>query len=266
MEKTLSDLIEISHYAAQHPRLVQGGGGNCSVKAKDRRWVKASGYFLEDISASGGYAILDAVSGMPVDESKGKASMEAPLHTLLGDYVIHTHPIAVAAFVSSEEAKADFRSIFPESCYVWIDYAPPGKLLFEKVKETISAEAIRGNLILFLQNHGLFVSSPSKEQCMRLHEETVKRLEIFFGPCQDLPVIPSGKFLTPDHAVYEHLAAPDLSVKQRISVEETLLFARHALSLIKAKGWNPHWLPEDQIAFVLGMDQEKYRQQIWKKP
>ena len=199
----LADLIEISRFAGVHPQWVQGGGGNCSVKDQNKMWVKASGCFLEEVSVDQGYAVVDAKTGQPLDEEYGKASMETPLHTLLGSFVIHTHPVLVSAYVSSYEAKNQFKELFPESPFVWVDYATPGKKLFEKVKATIPAAAAQNDLVLFLENHGLFVSSALKKKAMDLHQEVLFRLQSFFGDPQKLPEIDPGKCLTPDHAVYE---------------------------------------------------------------
>ncbi len=267
MEKTLRDLIEISKFAAQHPRLVQGGGGNCSVKSSEKRWVKASGSFLEDISESHGFAIVDARSGTPLDESRGKASMETPLHTLLGSFVIHTHPVAVAALVSSTEGQRWFRELFTDDAHVWVEYATPGQKLYEKVKSTLQGRALSSDWVLFLKNHGLFISSESKERVMDLLEKTVSCAEQFFGkPPEKLPEIPADRYLTPDHVIYGPLGKTGPSPKQTIAVEETLLLVRQALGLIAQKGGTPDWLPASETAVLLGMDEEKYRRKILGNP
>ncbi|HLU47111.1 MAG TPA: class II aldolase/adducin family protein, partial [Planctomycetota bacterium] len=57
----LDELIAISREIGAQPDLVQGGGGNTSVKSRDgkRMFVKASGAALEDMSAERGWAELD---------------------------------------------------------------------------------------------------------------------------------------------------------------------------------------------------------------
>lgn len=269
MENPIREHMELSHYAAQHPRLVQGGGGNCSVKFSAHMVVKASGYFLEDVGLERGFAVVGLQDGRPLPESKEKVSLEAGLHRLLNTYVIHTHPIAAAALVGSEEGKRFFRQIFPEATYVWVDYAAPGKRLFQKVEETLRpfSGKMPERQALLLQNHGLFTAAASKQACMQFHEETVRKLEDFFQPeaRADLPAMPPRCYLTPDHAVYSSMDIRNLSPKQETSVREIEIFGRSAFELILKKGWHPAWLPAGEVDFVLGMEEEKYRQQMWKE-
>lgn len=228
--------------------------------------VKASGYFLEDVSEAAGFAVLD-LSGSNPSSGSPKPSMEAPLHTLLGSYVIHTHPVAVAALVCSEEGPVGFTALFPDKGHYWIDYVPPGEKLFQEVKRRLGPAAHdAGEKVLFLQNHGLFVSAPSSARCMEIHDAVVLKLEKFFNVPESKEKLPQGKFLTPDHAVYGRLPEGPLSGKQKTSVEETQIFAQKVYGLILAKKWRPRWLSDQDVATVLGMDEEKYRQQLWAKP
>ena len=137
LENAVVDLVELSRYAAQHPRLVQGAGGNCSVKFSDRLVIKASGYLLEEVSEQDGYVVLDLKTELPIEGSALKASLETHLHKLLRKYVIHTHPIVVIALVSAWQGKQVFRDLFPEGFYQWVDYAPPGDLLAQRVSEAL---------------------------------------------------------------------------------------------------------------------------------
>ncbi len=263
--QALQDLIEISKSVAQHPRLVQGGGGNCSVKSGGKRWVKASGCFLEDVSEKKGFAIVDAVSGAPLDETSGKASMETPLHTLLGSFVIHTHPVAIAAFTSSTESQHWFKQLFSDPLYVWVPYATPGKNLFEKVRSIVSAQDCQTDKVLFLQNHGLFVTSESKQRALDLHERTVSSVEKFFEKNKTPAEIPSDHFLTPDHVIYGQLKNNAVSLKQKTAVDETLLLVGEALALMHQKGGAPHWLLNSEVALLSNMEEEKHRRQVWEK-
>ena len=179
MDPSIQDLIDISHYAARHPSWVQGGGGNCSVKARGRMFIKASGFFLEELAEDNGYSILDLATKQPAENNRLKPSMEFPLHTLLGNYVIHTHPSAAGALVCAGEGKAEFRKIFPEPHFIWVDYANPGLNLFLKVRETLAGlpQPVPEDKVLFLQNHGLFAAAAAKKRCMELHDEAIARCE-----------------------------------------------------------------------------------------
>lgn len=288
-EGSITELVELCRYASPHPRFVQGGGGNCSVKAGITMAVKASGYFLQDISPQAGIAFVDLKTGLAVPGSAEKPSMESPLHHLLGTYVIHTHPIAVAALVCAKEGKRAFETLFPGREYAWVDYAAPGKKLFEKVKETLSEKAGDSETrVLFLKNHGLFAAAAAKDECIALHEKVIKILERFFGgPFSGGDrAIPEGCFLTPDHAVYTGCSGGDrppgqpaprerrggkidslpLSKKQIQAITEIRQFAREVLAILQAKKWEPDWLSGRDAQEVLNMDEEKYRQTLWRKP
>ncbi len=53
MDNALKELIRISNTVGKDPSLVQGGGGNTSVKTDDAQdmYIKASGTALKDMTA-----------------------------------------------------------------------------------------------------------------------------------------------------------------------------------------------------------------------
>ena len=118
----LKDLERISQAAGRSPDLVQGGGGNTSVKLDDSLMaVKASGYKLSDITTTDGYVVVnyknirdyhervdlskdtdyEKESGefvrsnvVPMEGLKPlRPSVEAGFHSVLLKNVIHTHPV-----------------------------------------------------------------------------------------------------------------------------------------------------------------------------
>lgn len=269
MDRAITELVELCRYAAEHPRLVQAGGGNCSVKSGTTMAVKASGYFLQDVTREKGVALVDLKTGLVIDGCSEKPSLESPLHRLLGSYVIHTHPVAVAALVCARQGRQAFETLFRDTGYLWIDYAAPGQKLFEKVKESLPQGSNTASVshVLFLQNHGLFVSAPAKDRCIALHEKIVATLEQFFGSnsLKGEILIPEGCYLSPDHVVYSSLDTATLSPKQGAELAEIKQFAREALLLMQSRGWTPQWLPDHEVKHVLNMGGEKYRQSRWRK-
>lgn len=266
MQQAAADLAELARYAAKHPQFVQGGGGNCSVKWDARMAVKASGYFLEDVTERSGYVVLDESGRVCASGENERPSLEAPLHRLLGRYVIHTHPIVAGALVCAEQGREAFRSLFPEDTSVWIAYAKPGLELAGEIARALASSHARvdEDLVLFLENHGVFVSAPGKEECMGLHEFVIQRLQQFFGhaaPAAEQAA--STGYLSPDHAVYLNLDGPIRSDRQRLAVAETQAFAGGVHALIGAKRWTPRYLRPQDVAAVLGMSEEKYRQRLW---
>ncbi|MHC4533254.1 MAG: class II aldolase, partial [Planctomycetota bacterium] len=57
MNKALAELIRVSNETGGDPTLVQGGGGNTSVKTDDGKYmyIKASGTALKDMSQKKGW-------------------------------------------------------------------------------------------------------------------------------------------------------------------------------------------------------------------
>lgn len=273
MDREIAELVEMCHYAAERPRFVQAGGGNCSVKAGTSMAVKASGYFLQDVTHQKGIALVDLKTGQTFGSGSEKPSLESPLHQLLGPYVIHTHPIAVGALVCAEQGRHGFETLFRGEGYLWIDYAAPGQKILDKVKESLPPgfNAASGEQVLFLQNHGLFVAAAGKEKCIAIHEKVVTALEQFFDAASlsGEALIPEGYYLSPDHAVYAGYAAVGaeeaLSEKQRRDLAEIRQFAREVLLLIQGRGWTPQWLPGQEVQYVLNMGGEKYRQSRWRQ-
>ncbi|MBI4605641.1 MAG: SDR family oxidoreductase [Planctomycetes bacterium] len=130
----LLELIRISRAAGADPDLVQGGGGNTSVKSRDGSslFVKASGTALGEMDEARGWAEVDLAAArdlarredlarLPADRRESEAlrllqaavrrpagarpSVEASLHAILGRVVIHTHPVGLNALLCSRRSR-----------------------------------------------------------------------------------------------------------------------------------------------------------------
>lgn len=143
MNKALADLIRISNITGKDSALIQGGGGNTSVKTADGRfmYIKASGTDLKDMDSHAGWCKLRltpvlaiikdksiAKLGVQARETKvvkrlllacddkasagARPSIEAHLHAMLGKCVIHLHPVAVLSFVCAKNGKAELEKLF----------------------------------------------------------------------------------------------------------------------------------------------------------
>ncbi len=143
MDKALTDLIRISNITGKDSALIQGGGGNTSVKTADGRYmyIKASGTDLKDMGTRSGWCKLRlapvlaiikdksiAKLGVQARETKvvkrllfacddkvtgdARPSIEAHLHAMLGKCVIHLHPVAVLSFACAKNGKAELEKLF----------------------------------------------------------------------------------------------------------------------------------------------------------
>src|SRR4030042_3811480 len=79
MEKNLSELIKISRIVGKNSLLIQGGGGNTSVKADDGKYmyIKASGTTLKDMDKNRGWRRirLEPVLAIIKDKSLAKLNV-----------------------------------------------------------------------------------------------------------------------------------------------------------------------------------------------
>ncbi|NQT03318.1 MAG: class II aldolase/adducin family protein, partial [Planctomycetes bacterium] len=79
MNKALAELIRVSNETGGDPTLVQGGGGNTSVKTADGKYmyIKASGTALKDMDAKNGWRRMDVKSVMSVIDDRSLAKLPA---------------------------------------------------------------------------------------------------------------------------------------------------------------------------------------------
>ena len=187
-EALLAPLVSVSRRYGADPDWVLAGGGNTSFKTADRLYVKASGFALGSIDASGfcamdrsrldaiwtrsypanreereDAALADLMAARLPGETK-RPSVETLLHSFFPQaYVVHTHPAMVNGLTCGQNGEAAFRRLFSEEG-IWVPFVDPGFILANAVREVF--EAFRAGhgaapSILFMQNHGLLVAGES---------------------------------------------------------------------------------------------------------
>lgn len=203
--KELKELEHISQAVGNSPDLVQGGGGNTSVKLSDELMaVKASGYKLSQITPQEGFVVVNYKnirsyyenvqldSGIDYEKDsvefvknniveleglkKLRPSVEAGFHSILKKYVIHTHSVYANIICCAENGKELVEKIFEGKGYtcLWVPYINPGFNLTLKIREGISeCNKEQGSFpeVIFMENHGLIVNSDEYEKCIELHSE-----------------------------------------------------------------------------------------------
>jgi rhamnose utilization protein RhaD (predicted bifunctional aldolase and dehydrogenase) len=211
MDAALADLIRISNETGGDPTLVQGGGGNTSVKTADGQYmyIKASGTALRDMSARKGWRRLrlDLARSVVKDESiaqmeaqprelevvdrlllacddkvktVARPSVEAHLHAWLDKCVIHLHPSAAGAYHNARNGRAKVGKLFRAEALppLWVPYTDPGYMLAKRIARLV--EGYRDQFgktpgILFLEKHGLFITANSAGGALRLVRRVIKR-------------------------------------------------------------------------------------------
>lgn len=184
----LEQFIEMSRYAGERFDMVQAGGGNASIKLDEKTMlIKASGGLLSEIEPGRGYVKVDyrevlAILGSPIatrtrerrkrDEllarrvkeavldSGGRPSIETFLHALLDKYTLHVHPITVNALACRKGWESELKGLADEALFV--QYRTPGIELALGLKSSLNRFIGRHGKkpeVIFLQNHGLIVTS-----------------------------------------------------------------------------------------------------------
>jgi len=210
MNQALADLIRISRETGGDPTLVQGGGGNTSVKTADGQYmyIKASGTALKDMNERAGWRRLRLDMALSVvkdrsiaemdtrsrelevvnrlllacdDDIKTEArpSVEAHLHAWLDKCVIHLHPSAAGAYVNAKNGRARLGQLFKAESLppLWVPYTDPGYMLAKRIARLV--EGYRKEFgsrpgILFLEKHGLFITANSAAGALRLVRRVIR--------------------------------------------------------------------------------------------
>ncbi len=194
----------MSKYAGERFDLVQAGGGNSSAKLKNNQMlIKASGYLLSDISINVGYSKVytnkisniinnDAIKNefskrkkeilakKLVEEATinkiNRPSIETLLHSTLYKYTLHTHPIVVNIIVIKKEWKEILLSIFKNKDMALVPYKTPGIDLALELNKVISNFKVIPKII-FLQNHGLIITSNNINDIQKITEIVLEKIE-----------------------------------------------------------------------------------------
>lgn len=206
MQKTIKQLIQISRFAGERFDLVQAGGGNSSIKVNnDEMLIKASGISLADLAEDKGYArvnyskikeIIDAAQKLETKEAReafaarelkkaqldqNRPSIETYLHALTDTCTLHTHPIPTNLLMVRKDYGQILEELFDD--YVLVEYQTPGIDLAiamqKEIKKHIENHGTQPK-IMFLKNHGLFISASEESEVITLTEEVNNKLADYF--------------------------------------------------------------------------------------
>lgn len=211
MDESLLQLVRISRTVGKDASLIQGGGGNTSVKTEDgeHMYIKASGTSLKDMSEQGGWRRLrlDSVVSIMKDESieklgtyareaevverllgacddevggDNRPSVEAHLHAFGDKCVLHLHPAAVLAYACARNGRRELEELFKdeEPAPLWVPYADPGYNLAMRVWKLLDEYQDRFGrkpAICFLEKHGLLISANDADGALGLLDTVISR-------------------------------------------------------------------------------------------
>jgi ribulose-5-phosphate 4-epimerase/fuculose-1-phosphate aldolase len=198
----LRSLVRHSVRLGSDLRLVQGAGGNLSVKADGVLWIKASGTRLAQAAEREIFVPMDEAATRdavlvtadlapfvrPWAPTDGlRPSIETALHVLLPHPVVfHVHGVgSIAAGLSGGDA--DLVAALPDRVdTVVVPYAKPGVELARAVLAAAGSD-LRADrpLVLVLRNHGVVVGGPAADEVAAVLEDVEACLRTGGAPSVD---------------------------------------------------------------------------------
>lgn len=195
-ETPLEQLAKLSRFYGADVDFVIAAGGNTSVKAGERIFVKGSGTHLATIDAAG-FVELDraaleallsadlgsdpkvreerfksAILAARIHPEKGqRPSVESVLHHILPRrFVVHTHSATANWLTCSCEGKEAAAELFGDGI-LWVAYVDPGFVLARAVHQALRQFMDRTGRdsprAVLMQNHGLIICGDSPEEVRR---------------------------------------------------------------------------------------------------
>lgn len=257
MDRDLQELKDLSAALGGDTSLVQGPGGNTSIKdGSGRLWIKASGTWLRRAEDEPIFvplrhaAVLQAIEAgqealpsqaiLPGGPEGLRPSVETSLHALLLHRVVaHSHAVNAIAAAVRADAEARLAERLAGLDWAFVSYCRPGLPLTLSV-----AAAVRQRRpdVLLLGNHGLVVGAESGEAALALTYEVERRLErparpAATRPSGDLPVRIEGNWRLPAEGVSHAVAFDDeaLSIARGGSLyPDHVVFLGHAIAVSDA--------------------------------
>lgn len=262
--------VYTSRLLGRDPSLVLHGGGNTSVKLREKNvfgeeedilYVKGSGWDLETIEPAGfspcrqdrllRLAQLPSLSDkIMADELRQcmttaaapAPSVEAILHALLPHkFVDHTHADALISISNTPNGEQRLREIYGNSV-VYVPYVMPGFKLARLCAELFPKHTHDGTRGMVLVNHGLFSFGPTARASYEAMIELVKLAEAYLQREKAWTTAPA-RIQPPDRTLRHDIAAlrRDVSLAAGtpmiLSAQVDSAFARHPdLAVLSQQG------------------------------
>ena len=190
----LEALLALSERIGRDPALVQGPGGNTSLKHDGRMIVKASGTWLAEARQK---PIMVPVMLAPLlaaierddpatetsqdfvvaEENPGnlRPSIETTMHAVLAQrVVVHVHCVETIAWAVRDDAKVALAQRLSGFDWAFVPYARPGRPLTRAILAAIRPDT----RVLVLGNHGLVVAGDSVAEAADLLDAVSTRLRL----------------------------------------------------------------------------------------
>jgi rhamnose utilization protein RhaD (predicted bifunctional aldolase and dehydrogenase) len=193
-------LRALSARLGNDPLLVQGAGGNTSLKQDGVMWIKASGTWLKHAAEKDIFVPLDfqrltmalseddpdCESCLPfvradMNTSSLRPSIETSVHGLMTQAVVlHVHCVSTIAWAIQPDAEAQLQKPLAGFKWAFVPYARPGLQLSRSIRAAIKPDSE----VLILGNHGLAVAAATVDDAENLLTRVVQALR---RPARHLP-------------------------------------------------------------------------------
>jgi len=188
----LNDLKVLSYNMGQNKKLVQGPGGNTSIKIGKKLFIKASGKKLENALNENIFIPLDLeyildifenyykfnqnLELKPLINTNLKPSIETFIHALMPfKVVLHSHPLDIIAATATDDFKKNFGYILNDIKWDLIPYQRPGFPLAKSINNSLK---IQKSNVLFLANHGLIIGAENINEAKNIQKKILEKLRI----------------------------------------------------------------------------------------
>lgn len=191
----LEELTAVATELGANPLLVQGAGGNASVKIGNSLWVKASGTWMRDaglrnifaqvsltpflaLQNSGDFEAMDVALRSACAAGALRPSIETSLHALMPHAaVVHAHSVNSVAVSVLADGQSRFEDALGRDLRgVFIPYTKPGSALAKAVAGALADHGAAD--VLLLQNHGVVVGADRPQAARDLLHEVERRLNL----------------------------------------------------------------------------------------
>jgi rhamnose utilization protein RhaD (predicted bifunctional aldolase and dehydrogenase) len=206
----IQDLLGLAARLGKDPLLVQGPGGNISLKRDGVMWVKASGTWVMDattqpilIPVDIAAVLAGLAAGDPSCEtcsafvrhdlllSPLRPSIETTLHAVMPQkVVVHVHCVETIVQACLADAPERLAPLLAGLDWAFVPYVRPGVSLAQKM-----VEHLRGTTnVVVLGKHGLVVAGDSAAEATELRAEVSRRLVRPPRPRAKVDLEPLGRF------------------------------------------------------------------------
>ncbi len=191
-DSDMQDLLNLAASLGRDPLVVQGPGGNISLKRDGVMWVKASGTWMMEatsrpilIPVDFAAVLSGLAAGDPACETCGsfvrqdlartalRPSIETTLHAVMPQrVVVHVHCVETISIACLSDAAERLAVSLTGLNWTFVPYVRPGASLGRALAEHLRAET---NVVV-LGKHGLVVAGDSVAETERLRAEVSRRL------------------------------------------------------------------------------------------